>query len=84
MILLILIERRDSVYGLHWLLPCMMVSMIKRMNETDSRDFLHYIRRCHGIDMKSSAPLTALDTQIIRLLPVAIEYIMSRDAVREI
>ena len=41
--------------------------------------FCDYITRHHGIDFKASTPLTELDTQIIRLLPVAIEYILSRD-----
>ena len=38
----------------------------------------------HGIDLKAPTPLTELDTQIIRLLPVAIEYILSRDAAKGI
>ena len=40
--------------------------------------FFGYITDHHGIDLGPSTPLTELDTQIIRLLPVAIEYILSR------
>ena len=39
--------------------------------------FFRYITDNHGIDLNPSTPLTELDTQIIRLLPVAIEYILS-------
>ena len=46
--------------------------------------FISYITRNHGIDLKAPTPLTELDTQIIRLLPVAIEYILSRDAAKGI
>ena len=42
--------------------------------------FFIYITNHHGIDLKESTPLTELDTQIIRLLPVAIEYIWSKSA----
>ena len=41
--------------------------------------FSSYITKHHGIDFKASTPLTELETQIIRLLPVAIEYILSRE-----
>ena len=40
--------------------------------------FFIYITKHHGIDLGPSTPLTELDTQIIRLIPVAIEYILSR------
>ena len=47
-------------------------------------NFINYITENHGIDLKAPTPLTELDTQIIRLLPVAIEYILSRDAAKGI
>ena len=40
--------------------------------------FFGYITNHHGIDLDPSTPLTELDTQISRLLPVAMEYILSR------
>ena len=46
---------------------------------TQTQCSFQYIVRYHGIDLESSAPLTALETQIIRLLPAAIEYAMSRN-----
>ena len=44
--------------------------------------FHHYIIKKHGINMDPSTPLTELDTQIIRLFPVAIEYILTRSAMK--
>ena len=42
------------------------------------RSFFYYLVDRHGIKLNASTPLTELDTQIIRLLPVVIEYIMSK------
>lgn len=45
--------------------------------------FLGYITTHHGIGLEAPTPLTELDTQIIRLLPVAIEYVLSRDVAKD-
>lgn len=46
-------------------------------------NFFYCIIGNHGIELDPFTPFTALDKQIVRLLPIAIEYIMSKDVVKD-
>lgn len=65
-----------------WLaLVAVLHDSLDNASEDQLLQFFYCIVELHGIDLDPSAPLTELDTQIIRLLPVAIEYILSRKVV---
>ena len=47
-----------------------------------TRNFATYFLLGNGLSMDSSAPLTELEIQIIRLLPAVIEYAMNEIEVK--